>query len=101
MMRNRRWLCILLAALMLLSLAACGKNADESGSTKADPSNAIGSILLSGETRVRMYYDKNGKVVRESKIVNGEKIDIPVSTNQRTYEQVKTDLDRAKKELEI
>ena len=41
-----------------------------------------------------------GKVVRESKIVNGEKIDIPVSTNQRTYEQVKADLDRAKKELE-
>ena len=44
--------------------------------------------------------DQNGKVVRESKIVNGEKIDIPVSTNQRTYGQVKADLDRAKKELE-
>ena len=48
--------------------------------------------------------DKNGKVVRESRIVNGQKVDEPKQTtqqtNQRTYEQVKTDLDRAKKELE-
>ena len=48
--------------------------------------------------------DKNGKVVRESRIVNGEKKDVAEQpkqqTNQRTYEQVKADLDRAKKELE-
>ena len=52
--------------------------------------------------------NQNGKVVRESRIVNGQKVDEPQQTNQqttqqtnqRTYEQVKADLDRAKKELE-
>lgn len=48
--------------------------------------------------------DKNGKVVRESRIVNGQKVDVSEQpkqqTNQRTYQQVKADLDRAKKELE-
>ena len=41
-----------------------------------------------------------GKVVRESRVVNGQKVDEPKQTNQRTYEQVKADLDRAKKEME-
>ena len=63
MKKLHKLLAALLAVLILLSLAACGKNSAESGSTKADTSNAIGSILLSGETRVRMYYDKDGKVV--------------------------------------
>jgi hypothetical protein len=41
-----------------------------------------------------------GKVVRESRVVNGQKVDEPKQTNQRTYEQVKADIDRAKKEME-
>lgn len=48
--------------------------------------------------------DKNGTVVSTTRIVNGEKKDVSEQptqqTNQRTYEQVKADLDRAKKELE-
>lgn len=48
--------------------------------------------------------DKNGTVVATTRIVNGEKKDVSEQpnqqTNQRTYEQVKADLDRAKKELE-
>ncbi len=48
--------------------------------------------------------DKNGTVVSTTRIVNGQKVDEPKQTNQqtnqRTYEQVKADLDRAKKELE-
>jgi YD repeat-containing protein len=63
MKKLHKLLAALLAVLILLSLAACGKNADEGAPTKADTSDAIGSILLSGETRVRMYYDKDGKVV--------------------------------------
>ena len=48
--------------------------------------------------------DKNGKVVSTTRIVNGQKFDVTEQpkqqTNQRTYGQVKADLDRAKKELE-
>jgi hypothetical protein len=47
--------------------------------------------------------DKNGKVVATTRIVNGEKKDVEQpkqQTNQRTYQDVKADLDRAKKELE-
>lgn len=48
--------------------------------------------------------DKNGTVVSTTRIVNGEKKDVAEQpkqqTNQRTYEQVKADLDRARKELE-
>lgn len=48
--------------------------------------------------------DKNGKVVATTRIVNGQKFDVTEQpkqqTNQRTREQVKADLDRAKKELE-
>ena len=63
MKKLHKLLAALLAVLILLSLAACGKNADESAPTKADTSGSIGSILLSGETQAKIYYDKNGKVV--------------------------------------
>lgn len=65
MKKLHKLLAALLAVLILLSLAACGKNADGDGgeAAKADTSGSIGSILLSGETQAKMYYDKNGKVV--------------------------------------
>lgn len=69
------------------------------------PGAGVGSLIPSKQPSGFMVTtDNNGKVVRESRIVNGEKKDVTEQpkqqTNQRTYEQVKSDLDRAKKELE-
>lgn len=63
-------LSVLLAVLLVLSLAACGKNQSGTDATDAKGqtvtvslSDSVGSVMLIGEDYLTVHYDEDGKVV--------------------------------------
>ena len=85
MKKLHKLLAALLAVLILLSLAACGKNADESAPTKADTSGSIGSILAIWDLSI------SGSAGVTSPTTNSSSELSPVMTTVRVMDELRSE----------